>query len=91
MHDGRLHPPVDESLVFLASKSINGNDYRNTRAAAADFNVHIQRQLDQEKKNNMKNEITIAAMRARLDALEEAKPELRQIRREMGIGKWEMA
>jgi predicted nucleic acid-binding Zn-ribbon protein len=58
---------------------------QDTRAATANPDVHLQRELEQKKKENLKHEITIAAMRARLDAFEEKQPAIRQITREMGI------
>ena len=82
---GRMHPAIHESSVFVDSKSVNGNDCRDTRAATADPDIHLQRELDQKKKENLKHEITIAAMRARLDALEEAQPAIRHVIWEMRV------
>ena len=84
-HDGHMHPAVHENRVYPVSRAINGIGMQDTRAATANPDIHLQRELEQKKKENMKHEITIAAMRARLDALEETKPAIRQITREMGV------
>ena len=84
-HDGHMHPAVHENRVYPVSRAINGIGMQDTRAATANPDVHLQRELEQKKKENLKNEITIAAMRARLDAFEEKQPAIRQITREMGV------
>ena len=84
-HDGHMHPAVHENRVYPVSRAINGIGMQDTRAATANPDVHLQRELGQKKKENLKHEITIAAMRARLDAFEEKQPAIRQITREMGV------
>jgi len=84
-HDGHMHPAVHENRVYPVSRAINGIGMQDTRAATANPDVHLQRELEQKKKENLKHEITIAAMKARLDAFEEKQPAIRQITREMGV------
>ena len=58
---------------------------QDSRAATANPDIHLQRELDQKKKENLKHEIMIAAIRARLDALEETLPAIRHVIREMRV------
>ena len=84
-HSNRLHPAIHESRVFVSCKSVNGNDCRDTRAASANSDVHLQRELEQAKMEIVRNKNKMAVMKGRLDALEEAQPSIRQLRRQMDI------
>ena len=82
---GRCHPAIHESRVRVAPKSANMYDYPDTRASAEDVNVGLQSQYEKEVRKNLKQEIKIAEYTARLNKLEEQKPVLKELRKEMGV------
>jgi hypothetical protein len=86
---GHICPAVHEEFVEHVTRAINGIDFRFTRAAAANPNVHFQRELDKKDRKNCKQGIQIAGLQARVDYSAEtkavAKALIIQLRKELTL------